>query len=141
MSRKTKPRRPDQHRRKQVATQRQRDIDLIHETAACFTCATRITRDFLYQCADGIEALEADLAFNRVAYEMWHDRPGQGQQIAEALAAFIEYRETYLRGLTPLKERLVHLAQQATDDDHLDPIEKYRELIRARMFAEVPPPV
>ena len=140
MSRKIKPGKTDKRRRRQAAQQRQRDLDLIRDTAATFTCATEIAQDFLYQCTDGIEGVEVDLAFNRVAHEMWRDHPGSGQQIAEALAAFVEERERYLRALTALKPRFEALVQM-TQHDHLRPIEKYRELIRARMFADVPPPI
>ena len=79
--------------------------------------------------------------FNRVAHEFWQDRPGHGQQIAEALAAFIQARESYLRALTDLRPKLTDLAAQVPEHDHLDPIEKYREIVRARMFADVAPPV
>jgi hypothetical protein len=141
MSRKTKPGKNDKRRLKQQTTQRQKDIDLIRDTAATFSCSTEITKDFLFQCTDGIEAIEADLNFNRVAHEFWQDRPGHGQQIAEALVAFIQARESYLRALTELKPKLTDLATQVPEHDHLDPIEKYREIVRARMFADIAPPV
>jgi hypothetical protein len=141
MSRKIKPRRTDKPRRRPEVPQAQRDMDLIRDTAGTFTCSTEITRDFLYQCVDGIEGIEVDLAFNRVAHEIWCDRPGHGQQIAETLAVFIEEREKYLRALAALKPRLEELVQQVPPHEHLEPIDKYRELVRVRMFADVPPPV
>jgi len=137
MSRKIKLGKTDKRRFRQQATQRQKDIDLIRDTAATFSCSTEITKDFLFQCTDGIEAIEADLNFNRVAHEFWQDRPGHGQQIAEALAAFIHARESYLRAPTDLRLKLTDLAAQVPEHDHLDPIEKYREIVRARMFADV----
>jgi hypothetical protein len=141
MSRKIKLGRTDKRHHRQEAQRRQRDLDLIQDTAGRFTCSTEITEDFVYQCTDGIEGIEVDLAFNRVAHEMWRDHPAHGQQIAEALAAFIEEREKYLQALTALKQRFEAIAQQVPQHDHLAPIEKYRELVRARMFADVPPPV
>lgn len=141
MSRKIKPANPHKRRLKQQVTQRQKDIDLIRDTAGTFSCSTEITKDFLFQCTDGIEAIEADLAFNRVAHEFWQDRPGHGQQIAAALAAFIQARESYLRVLTDLKPKLTDLAAKIPEHDHLEPIDKYREIVRARMFADVAPPV
>jgi hypothetical protein len=141
MSRKSKLGRTDKRRRRQQAQQRQRDLDLIRDIAATYTCSTEIAQDFLEQCIDGIEGIAADLDFNKVAHEMWHDHPGAGQQIAETLAAFIEVREKYLRALQDLKPRFEALVQQAPQHEHLDPIEKYRELVRARMFADVTPPV
>jgi hypothetical protein len=141
MSRKIKLGKTDKRRLKQQATQRQKDLDLIRDTAATFSCSTKITKDFLFQCIDGIEAVNADLSFNRVAHEFWQDRPGHGQLIAEALATFIEAREIYLRSLAELKPKLTDLVSQVPEHEHLDPIEKYREIVRARMFADVAPPV
>ena len=60
------------------------------DTAACFTCSTEVAEDFAYRCLRGREDVEYDLL--RVAHEIWRDRPGPAQQIAEALAAFAAER-------------------------------------------------
>jgi hypothetical protein len=86
-----------------------------------------------------LETLDCDLAFNRVAHEIWSERPGHGQQIAEALAAFIAERERYVQALTELQQRFTTLRDLGPQHEHLEPVEKYRELIRARVFPEHPP--
>ena len=53
-------------------------------------------------------------------------------EIAEALAAFIKARGSYLRALTDLKPKLTDLAAEVPEHDHLDPIDEYREIDRPR---------
>jgi len=141
MSRKTKPGRTDKRRLKQEARDRQRDLDVIQDTAGRFTCPSEVVHDFLYQCTDRMEGVEIDLDFNRVAHQIWRDRPGVGQQIGEALAGFIEERERHLRALADLRQRFAAIEAQGPGHDHLEPIESYRELVRARIFPDVRPPV
>jgi hypothetical protein len=91
------------------------------DTAACFTCSTEVAEDFAYRCLRGREDVEYDLLYNRVAHEIWRDRPGPAQQIAEALAAFAAERERYVQTLQELERRLSALAQQGPQHEHLKP--------------------
>lgn len=117
------------------AKQRQRHEQVIASTAARFTCATDTARDFSWQCEDELEDIEADLAFNRVAHEMWRDRPGRAEVLAQTLADFIAAREQHQQALTDLRRRFDALVAENIHE-HLDPPEAYRDLIRRRVFAE-----
>ena len=139
MSRKIRPQNPEKRRRKQELQERRQDTNLILDTAARFTCSTEVAEDFAYQCLRGREDVEYDLLYNRVAHEIWRDRPGPAQQITEALAAFAAEREHYVQALQELERRLSALAQQGPQHEHLEPVEKYQELIRSRIFPEHPP--
>jgi len=139
MSRRTKPGKPDKRQHKLERRERRQTTDLIMDTAARFTCSTEVAEDFAYQCSSGRTDVEGDLLYNRVAHEIWQDRPGHGQQIAEALAAFIVERERYMQALAELGQRFSALAKQGPQHEHLDPVEKYQELIRSRIFPEHPP--
>jgi hypothetical protein len=139
MSRKIRPANPEKRRRKQELQDLRQDTNLIMDTAARFTCSTQVAEDFAYQCLRGREDLEHDLLYNRVAHEIWRDRPGPAQQIAEALAAFAAERERYVQALQELERRFSALAQQGPQHEHLEPVDKYQELIRSRIFPEHPP--
>ena len=139
MSRKIRPQNPEKRRRKQELQERRQNTNLIMDTAACFTCSTEVAEDFAYQCLRGREDVEYDLLYNRVAHEIWRDRPGPAQQIAEALAAFAAERERYVQTLQELEKRFSALAQQGPKHEHIEPVEKYQELIRSRIFPEHPP--
>ena len=139
MSRRIRPANPEKRRRKQELQERRQDTNLIMDTAARFTCSTEVAEDFAYQCSRGREDVEYDLLYNRVAHEIWRDRPGPAQQIAEALASFAGERERYVHALQELEKRFSALAQQGPQHEHLEPVEKYQELIRSRIFPEHPP--
>ena len=139
MSRKIRPQNPEKRRRKQELQDLRQDTNLIMDTAARFTCSTEVAEDFAYQCSRGREDVEYDLLYNRVAHEIWRDRSGPAQQIAEALAAFAAERERYVQTLQELEKRFSALAQQGPKHEHIEPVEKYQELIRSRIFPERPP--
>jgi len=139
MARRSKPAKSEKRRRKQQPRERNQTTDVIVDTAARFTCSSQVTDDFAEQCSSALETLDCDLAFNRVAHEMWRERPGHGQQIAEALAAFLTERERYAQALTQLQQRFTALRDLGPQHEHLEPVEKYRELIRARVFPDHPP--
>ncbi len=113
--------------------------DVIRDTAACFTCSHQIAKDFVAQCDSRLEDLEADLAFNRVAYQMWVGRPGRAQDLAEALAAFIAAREREVEALTDLRQRFAALAADELFYEHLEPIERWRDFLRGKILPGLPP--
>ena len=88
---------------------------------------------------DDANPLESQGAQDDVVGNARQDRPGHGQQIAEALAAFIQARESYLRALTDLRPKLTDLAAQVHEHDHLSPIQKYpRHRPRPHVFRRSP---
>ena len=139
MAHRIKPAKVEKRRRKQKLRERNQTTNVIVDTAARFTCSTEVADDFAYQCSAALETLDCDLLFNRVAHEMWREHPGPGQQIAEALAAFLAERERYAQALTELQLRFTTLRDHGPQHEHLEPVEKYRELIRARIYPDHPP--
>ncbi len=139
MARRVKPGKVEKRRRKQKRRERSQTTDVIMDTAARFTCSTEVATDFADQCSSALETLDCDLDFNRVAHEMWRERPGHGQQIAEALAALITERERHALALTELQQRFTVLRDSGPQHEHLEPVDRYRELIRMRIFPDHPP--
>lgn len=111
--------------------------DVVADTAARFTCSVETAQDFAYQCDERCEGLDCDLAFNRVAHEIWAGREGPTQPLAEALAELLAERQRHFEALTALGERFAALAR-VEEHHHLDPPEAYRDLIRQRVFDEPP---
>jgi hypothetical protein len=121
-------------RRKRQQKRASDNSDVIQDTAAVFTCFHETARDFAYQCESGSDDLEIDLAFNSLAYEIWQDHP-RARALAVALADFIAERRRHLEALADLGRRFDALAQQELHE-HLDPPEKYRALVRDRLFPD-----
>lgn len=116
--------------------QKEKDDALIADTAATFTCASSTVSDFTEQCTDGQEAVEADLAFNRVAHALWNERPGL-ELLASALDDYATERQRHLEALRALGDRFSALAKNPELAHlHLDPPEAYYEFIRQRLFPD-----
>jgi DNA repair ATPase RecN len=139
MARRDKARKAEKRQQKRELRERDQTANVIQDTAARFTCSTEVASDFADQCASALEDLDCDLAFNRVAHEIWAARPGAGQQIAEALADFMSERERHAQALTALQQRFTALRDLGPQHEHIEPIAEYRELIRARLYPEHPP--
>lgn len=125
-------------RRRKNETEAARFDALVRDTAATFTCSADIVGDFAYQCESRRDQVECDLAFNRLALEMWHDRPGW-TDLANALEAFAAERQRHLDALTELGTRFASIAadpSRAEQHEHLDPVEDYHELVRSRILPD-----
>jgi len=138
-SRKKTSSRSDQRRRRE---QREADAekDVILDTAATFTCSVHTAEDFAYQCDRVCEGVQTDIDFNRLAHEFWAPHAaGPGKELAEALAAFLAERERHAAAVVALKSRFERLAAEESTHEHLDPVERYRELVRLRLFPDHAP--
>jgi hypothetical protein len=135
-SRKKTPSRSEQRRRRE---QRQAadEKSVILDTAAIFTCSVEAAGDFAFQCQRVCEDTQGDIDFNRLAHGFWADHTdGPGKELADALAAFIAERERFAAAVAVLKPRFERLAVKDGVHVHLDPVEKYRELVRQKLFPD-----
>jgi hypothetical protein len=139
MSRKKK----QPHRRRRLAERRvpkdQLIDDVVLDTAAVFTCSEKVAQDFSSQCDERLAELESDVAFNRVAQDIWAGRPGRAAELASALAALVAERERQIRTLTELGARFAALAADDSFHEHIDPVEPWRDFVRKRLFPETIP--
>ena len=118
---------------------RKHEEEVVADTAAVFTCLQMIANDFAYQCGDESENVEADIAFNKVALEMWSERTGRAQDLVAALVALADARERHRQMLIETRNRFIAIADdESTHEVHLGPPEAYRDLIRKRLFPEPP---
>ena len=138
-SRKKNPSRSEQRRRRE---QRQVDDEknIIIDTAATFTCSVHTAEDFAFQCERVREDVQIDVDFNRLAHEFWAEHTeGPGKELADALAAFLAERERFAAAVAALKPHFDRLAVEEGEHQHLDPVERYRELVRLKLFPDHPP--
>ena len=137
MARRKKPSPSRQHQRPpRQKRQAQQQEDVVQDTAARFTCAAETADDFAYQCAHAQEALDIDLLFNRLALEIWKERPAHAEALVTALEELLTERLRHRQSLQRLAQRLQSLADDPSFHIHLEPIEAYRELVRSRVFPQ-----
>lgn len=125
-------------RQREEARMRQNEKDVIFDTAAVFTCAHEISEDFAGQCEQVQNEVEADLKFTALACEIWANRSGLAKQLTDTLADFAAERARHAAVLAALEKRFGALGADASFDEHLDPVEPYRELVRQRIFPDHP---
>lgn len=107
--------------------------DLVHDTAAVYTCSYEIAHDYASQCRKNKEEFEIDVVFTNVAHEIWAGRSGKGQQIADTLAKLLAARRKYLATITELLPRFEGL-MDPTNHEHLEPIERYRQQVKSGLL-------
>ena len=128
-------RRKKKRTKPRINQQQKNRRDVIQDTAAVFTCSTEISGDFAYQCQDQRENLEADLAYTRAALRIWQDQTGPAQSLIAALTDLLTARQRHHDSLAELQSRFSALAtNQAFQHIHLEPVERYAELVRNVVF-------
>jgi hypothetical protein len=138
MARKRKP--VPNHRDKhhgQAQREAERQNAVVQDTAGRFTCAAETADDFAYQCTHALEELEPDLIVHRLALEIWREHSDRAPALLEALEELLTERMRYREMLERFDQRLQALADDPAFHIHLEPLEKYRALVRSRLF---PPP-
>ena len=129
----------EEKRRRRHRRQAQRQDDVVHDTAARFTCAAETADDFAYQCAQAQQQLDIDLLFHRLALEIWNERPpARAQPLVDALEELLAERMRYRQTLQRIGQRLQSLADDPSFHIHLEPVDAYRELVRSRVFPQSP---
>lgn len=105
---------------------------VIHATASTYTCSHEMATDLVEQTEGALEELEGDIFFNQMALEIWRDHTEKAPQLVQALADFLAERERHQAALLAFQNRFMEI-EGADSHEHLDPVEKYRDLIRERL--------
>jgi hypothetical protein len=139
---KGKQRRDDKRfRRQQRHRQRQEQDNVVLDSAAILTCAAETAADFAGQCADQEEELQLDLSFLNLALQIWGERPDASTQpLLHVLQELLHERQRHMQALATLATQLKRLAEDPSLHIHLDPIERYQQLVRDQLFPVVEPP-
>lgn len=139
---KSKHRREEKRfRRQQRDSQRQEQDNVVLDSTATLTCAAETAADFAGQCADQEEQLQFDLSFLSLALEIWGERPQLSTQpLLSALEELRQEHQRHIQALQTLGAQLEQLAEDPSLHIHLDPIERYQQLVRDRIFSLTEPP-
>ena len=135
MSRKNKSREEKRWRRQ---AEQKRQNDVIQDSAATLSCAAETAGDFAYQCAHQQEEMDFDLSFLRLALEIWHEHPQAAPALLGALEELLTEQVRHHEALARIGQQFEQLAADPSLHIHLDPIDRYRELVSTRLFPEPP---
>jgi hypothetical protein len=139
MARKRQPlpnHRNKHHRQAQREVERQNAV--VQDTAGRFTCAAETADDFAYQCTHALEMLDFDLLVHRLALEIWREHPDRAPALLETLEELLIERLRHREMIEQIGQRLQTLADDPAFHIHLEPLEKYRALVRSRLFPQPP---
>jgi hypothetical protein len=128
--------RAEKNRRRQREKQRQDNV--VMDSAATLSCAAETAGDFAYVCTHQQEELTSDLPYLRLALEIWQESLKAPPSLLAALEELLTEQLRHQQILIRLAQQLEQLAADPSLHIHLDPIERYRELVRSRLFAEPP---
>ncbi|MCP4447943.1 MAG: hypothetical protein GY811_21800 [Myxococcales bacterium] len=134
--RKTKSKKRQPKDSKEAKEARRLD-SLASDTTATFTCSTQLIADFTRECERIQEEGECDLLYNHLAIEIWNERPDLAPDIVDALTDLTAERERHLGALGKFAARFEKLATTTPSHQHLDPVERYRELVHLRLSQSV----
>jgi hypothetical protein len=116
----------------------QQDDDVVEHSAAVLTCATDAADEFVEVCEHYLEDLEVDLPYLRVALEIWAEHPELAQSLRNTLGELLQALSGHCQALKDIRQTLVRLAADPGPPTHLEPLERYRRLIRERLFPATP---
>lgn len=136
-NRKPLPNHRDKHHR-QAQREAERQNAVVQDTAGRFTCAAETADDFAYQCTHALEELDLDLLVHRLALEIWREHPDRAPTLLDLLEELLTERMRYRETLERFDQRLQALADDPAFHIHLEPLEKYRALVRSRLFPQPP---
>jgi hypothetical protein len=113
--------------------QQKLENDLVEHSAAVLTCATEAADEFVGACDRCLEALDIELPYLRVALEIWAEHPELAQPLRHSMQQLLEVLTGQHEALTGIKQELERLAADPAPHIHLDPVERYHQLIRQRL--------
>jgi hypothetical protein len=108
--------------------------DIVEDSAAVLTCATEAADEFVGVCDRYLEELEFDLPYLGVAIEIWAGHPELAQPLRRSLQQLQQLMTSQEAALKDVKHELERLAADPAPHVHLDPVERYHELIRERLM-------
>jgi hypothetical protein len=114
----------------------QLENDVVEHSAAVLTCATEAAEEFVGMCGRSLEKLEDDLPYLRLALEIWAEHPELAQPLRHSLEELLQVLTGQCNSLKAIKQELERLAVDPAPHVHLDPVERYHQLVRARLFAQ-----
>lgn len=133
-----KKRKKDKGRRagRPTKSDQQLENDVVEHSAAVLSCATEAADGFVGVFERSLENLDGDLAYLRLALEIWAGHPELAQPLRDSLEELLQALTVHDKSLKDIKQKLERLAADPDPHVHLDPVEQYHQLVRERLFAQ-----
>ena len=128
-------------KREQKQAQRQqrdrlRDENIVQHSATVLCCATEAADEIAGVCDHLLEELSVELPYLQLALEIWNEHPELAQPLRAVLVELLQASVSYHQALHQAGEQLQRLASDPAPHIHLEQIERYRQLVRERLFPE-----
>jgi hypothetical protein len=124
--------RSERQKRKEIRA-KQESEELVELTAQTFTCAHEIAIDFAFQCRDQIIDLDGEIIFNEIALEIWNQQHSPSTtSLVKVMKDLLTERDRYRKKLSELETQFNQIIELNLHE-HLEPIDPYIELVRARL--------
>jgi hypothetical protein len=127
--------RQDKRAREQRDRQREEE-EFVQHSASVLSCATEGADEIAGVCDHLIEELSIELPYLRLALEIWNEHPELAQPLRTVLVELLEASVAYNEVLHRAGQQLRRLASDPGPHIHLEPIERYRRLVRERLLPE-----
>ena len=115
--------------------QRQREEEeVVRDSATALTCSTEAADDMAGVCDHLLEELEFERIYMRLALEIWGEHSELAKPLKAVVADLLAASETYNDALLAAGRRLECLADDPAPAVQLKDIERYRQLVRQRLF-------
>jgi len=131
-------RKREEKRARREQRDRQRDEDIVQHSASVLSCATEAADEIAGVCDHLLEELEVELPYLRLALEIWNEHPELAQPLRAVLVELLEASVSYNQALHKAGQQLQRLAADPAPHVHLEPIERYRQLVKERLFCDPP---
>lgn len=125
-------------RAKHGHSEHQAQEDVVQHSASVLSCATEAADEMAAVCDQHVQNLTIDVPYVRLAVEIWAEHPDTAQPLRSALEELLQAFSQQLQIIKDIQQQLQRLAADPSPHIHLDPIERYRQLVRERLFPEPP---
>jgi len=118
---------------------RRREEEFAQHSAGVLSCATEGADEIAGVCDHLIEELSIELPL-RLALKIRTEHPELAQPLRTVLVELLEASVAYNEVLHRAGQQLQRLASDPGPHAHLEPIERYRRLVRERLFPKTESP-
>lgn len=117
---------------------RQTNDDVAQDNAAVLTCSSKAATEFIVIGEHYLKDLELDIPYLQVALEIWAEHPELAQPLRRTLEELLQAFITHCQTLKDINKKFELLAADPGPHIHLDPVERYQQLLKERLFSPSP---
>lgn len=112
-------------------------VEAVEEVTRTLTNDGLLANDIADRCMDRVASLTDEIRYSKLALDFWGQ---QDNPVADVLREAVAAHERYRESMTSLRERIDDLIERLdatqTAERQLEPVERYREQVRERLFSD-----